>query len=160
VNEKIILGGRTYRTVEDRTTLEQDHWIAGATRNAGSGDWKLRPGESAEAFGSRILSDLMASGKAFLILGGLLLPEDEKVWTPEIGYRTAAEVAALTDPEEKRRANAQLLSVVIGFFVSGLGSWMISGTSSEEGEPGKQTTEIDSESGGRSSGPSPGTTST
>lgn len=145
--ETIQLGKRWYKRV-GVSTLEHDHWLAGHARQAGSDGWAIRPGESHEAFGSRILGDLMANEKAFLLLGGLLMPSDEEVWTKDLARATAAEMARLTDPDEKRIANTELLSLVLDFFVNGLAYWMISETSSEaEGAPAKIEAAASSASG-------------
>lgn len=149
--ETIQLGGRWYKRV-GVSTLEHDHWLAGHLRHAGSGEWMLRPGESHEDFGGRILGDLMASGKAFPVLGGLLMPSDEEKWTREMAQRTADEMAGLTNPEEKRTANLELLSCVMEFFVSGLAYWLTSEGSSEkvDGSGKSGTTTAGSASGEKS----------
>lgn len=146
--ETYKLGGKWYRAISVPRTLEHDHFLAGHTRQAGAADWALREGESHEAFGARILGDMMASGRSFLILGGLLIPCDVEEWTAEVAAKTAHDLSRLTDPEEKKVANAALLGVVLDFFVSGLASWMISGTSSEAvGESGANGEAASSESG-------------
>lgn len=145
--ETIKLGAKWYKRV-GISTLEHDHWVAGHARQAGSEEWMLRPGESHDAFGARILADLMASGKAFLILGGLLMPSDAERWTREGAFRTAAELALVTDPDEKRIANMELLTLVLDFFVRGLAYWMTSETSSDaEGKPAKTEAAASSASG-------------
>jgi hypothetical protein len=131
--------------------LEHDHWIAGLTRQAGAEGWRLRPGEGHEEFGARILGDLMASGKAFPILGGLLMPVACERWTREIGMATAEHLKTISDPEEKKAANSELLTVVMEFFVAGLASWMSSGSSSTEvtgGPAPKNQPRTSSENGG------------
>lgn len=151
-HETIKLGGREYKRV-GISTLEHDHYLAGHARQAGSEQWTLRSGESHEAFAARILSDLMASGKAFPLLGGLLMPADRKApWTVGIAGETARHMAGLTDPEEKRIANTELLSLVLDFFVNGLAYWMTSGKSSPEEVSGSATDPAAaSGSGGQSS---------
>ena len=147
------LGGKWYRAVGTRT-LQHDHFLAGATRQAGSERWMLRPGESHESLGARILGDIMASGKAFDMLGGLLIPVDTEKWTPGVAKETAVHLAGLTDPDEKQLANSALLGLVLEFFVNGLAYWMTSETSStEEGsEPGPIGATTTSASGRESSG--------
>lgn len=149
-SETISLGGVFYKRV-GASTLEHDHWLAGHARQAGSEGWTLRPGESHEDFGARILADLMASGKAFLLLGGLLMPSDQQVWSREMAFKTAAHLASITDPEEKRIANTELLSLVLDFFVNGLAYWMTSETSSGADEPAKSAGAGSSASGQASS---------
>jgi len=151
--ETISLGGLFYKRV-GASTLEHDHWLAGHTRQSGSENWKLRKGESHDELGARILSDLMA-GRGFLILGGLLMPSDQAVWSIEMARRTAQHLAGLTDPEEKRIANTELLSLVFEFFVNGLACWMTSETSSEAtDEPAGTGRAGSSGSGAESSEPS------
>jgi hypothetical protein len=55
-------------------------------------------------------------------LGGLLITEGvaSEDWTPELAVQTAETFKKLTSPEDKERVRDQVLSLLIGFFETGL----------------------------------------
>lgn len=130
MSEIQTLGGRQYRPIHT-STLEHDIAMMLAVRTAGLGEMTLGEGESPGEFAHRIFISLLESGQAFDVLGCLLIPvEIEDVnWTRAIGEQTAAAMRALTDTDEKRSIQSQMVSMVIGFFQSGLTRLTISPSS-------------------------------
>lgn len=119
--EKIELGGRTYVPVKN-STIEHDFWLMGQIRSAGLDEVRINPDEKPEDFALRLLRDVINSGKVFLLLGGLLIPEGTagEDWTPELAGETAGALKKLTAPEDKEKVREQVLSLLIGFFEAGL----------------------------------------
>lgn len=119
--EKIELGGRAYVPVKN-STIEHDFYLMGQIRAAGLDEVHVRPEESPEDFALRLLRDVINSGRVFLLLGGLLIPEGtaSEDWTPELAEETARALKKLTAPDDKEKIREQVLSLLIGFFETGL----------------------------------------
>lgn len=146
--EKIELGGRTYVPVKN-STIEHDFWLMGQIRSAGLDEVHIKPDERPEDFALRLLRDVINSGHVFLLLGGLLIPEGTAFedWTPELADETAGTLKKLTAPGDKEKVREQVLSLLIGFFETGLACLTTSRSYSPgQGRPvsgsgGRETTE-------------------
>lgn len=132
--DKIVLGGRAFAPMAAHT-VKHDAWMMGHVRRAELDEVVVRAGESAEEFGRRFLGEVMASGKACLLLGGLMVPEEvgQAGWTPEVAEETARHVEGLTAAEDKAAVWSLVASMLIAFFESGLASLYRSAASSSEG---------------------------
>ena len=121
--ETIKLGGRDFTPVLI-STIEHDYWLMSKIRAAGLGQVAKREEASAEAFVSRLLAEVIDSGAAFDLLGGLLVPMPltPEGWTPACAIETAAFIKRLTLPVDKAIVQSQMISVLIGFFENGLSS--------------------------------------
>lgn len=155
------INGRAFRAIGE-STLEHDLTTWRIIHEAGLDQPAIREDESPEAFSHRLLSDLIASGKACELLGCLLIPEDTRSedWTPASGHETAVFLSRLTRPDDKRRAQNLVVSALIEFFEQGLVSSKTSAIFSQRGpgEPASHLTGTDN--GERSSASSPDTTTT
>lgn len=165
----VEVAGRRFTAVSD-TSFEQDIWIMQLLQESG-----LR--QMAEKF--NVVSDDLSnvsqeviiaafrSGKLFQLLGAVMV-EDGKEWTLESAKANADFFAKLTSREDKNAMRASIVSVILGFFVSGLLALGTSETSSvrlepvDVQQPEKSPSEAStiSETGELSSGSSPATTQT
>jgi hypothetical protein len=130
----LVLGGRTFRPIGE-STVEHDYLFIGLVRELGLDDPRLLPSETPEQFAMRLLTDVIASGRALDALGYLLTPVDveSEEWTPEIGSETVEFIGKLVDPADKALIRGLTLGFLSDFFERGLGSWALSTASS--GEP-------------------------
>jgi hypothetical protein len=119
--EKIELGGLVYVPVKN-STIEHDFYLMGQIRAVGLDEVHVRPDERPEDFALRLLRDVINSGRVFLLLGGLLISEGtaSEDWTPELAEKTAQTLKKLTAPDDKEKVREQVLSLLIGFFETGL----------------------------------------
>jgi len=156
--EKLSLGGREY--VEATIgPVRHDLFIMQHTRHAGLSP--IADGETPEAYMQRLLASVLSSGRALLLLGGLLWPAGTKPeqWDEELAYATAGHLGGIIDPEEKAKLYAELSRALLSFFENGLGSWVASAASSvAEAEPPPSNSTDATVSGPPSSGPSRATT--
>jgi hypothetical protein len=129
--EVFSLGGRRFVPIGE-STIEHDFNISALLRGARLDEFTAPAGSSPEAIATEILDRVLQSGKAFEILGCLLLPEGMKAedWTPALGAETADQLRGLTAREDKAVITALTVSLIIGFFESGLGLRESSPTSS------------------------------
>ena len=113
-------GGRDFVSV-GVSTLKQDRWFRRLCGEAGLLGVVRGEGEPDDDFALRLLQAIDDSGKAPLLLGGLLVPEGTapEAWTPETAQGTADHVDRLADPEEKSQAYAVLLALLLLFFPNG-----------------------------------------
>ncbi len=135
------IGGRKWREIS-RSTMENDVWLWKHIRDGGIDQVRLQPGEKPEDYAVRLLHEVIASGKVFLLLGGLLLPDGvpDEHWAPERGEETAAFMRKLQDQTDKDAIRHLLINLLTAFFEGGLRSYVNSLTASkaEEGEPAEQ----------------------
>jgi hypothetical protein len=157
--EKLSLGGREY-VHAGVGPLRQDLFLMAQARHAGLTDAALRDGEAPEEFAARLLDSCITSGRALLLLGGMLLPAGSKPedWTEEMAHATAAHLGSVTEQADKVKVQAELVSALLGFFENGLASWIASTRSSPAGEPGRKGESGGTASGTASSENSPATT--
>lgn len=129
------LGGRRWRIIASGR-LKREVWLDRLLLEAKLRDVELQPGESGEQFVSRLLDACILSGKAFELLGGLLLPQEipDEAWTPARAAETAAFLENLQGEREKAAFRAMLVTALLGFFVGGLGSAGRSATASHRRE--------------------------
>lgn len=118
-----LLGGRRFSVIGE-STVEHDLTFMGLLRKAGLDMPTLREGELPKDFATRLLGDLLGSGKACELLGCLLIPEgvESEDWTPELGQETAEHIGHLTSAADKQKVNQLILSALVDFFESGLAS--------------------------------------
>jgi hypothetical protein len=131
VDSKVELGGRSFVAVLE-TTAEHDFLTMGHIRATGLSEAAQRPDESPEDFAVRLVGDLAASGRAFDILGSLLVPEgtESLAWTPKMGAETAAFMRGLTDQRSKNQLYTLTAQLMLAFFQDGLLSFKTSKPSS------------------------------
>ena len=135
------IGGREWKAITN-STLEHDFWTMGQIRAAGLDRVVIEEGERVEEFFLRIQREAINHGRAFLLLGGFLMPAemDALDWSEEIAIATADFFRKLTDSEDKRVVQLQFASMLAGFFANGLASLMTSRKSSEgDGEASIET---------------------
>lgn len=160
--ETLSLGGREYERIEIGP-VRQDLFVMMQARHAGLTDAQYREGETLEAYSERLLASILSSGRALLLIGGLVVEKGKKPtdWDEEMAHRTAGHLGSIVDLDEKKKLYAEIASTIVGFFAHGLGSWIASRRSSgNAGEPEKQTAaSADTASGRPSSTSSEGSTS-
>jgi hypothetical protein len=161
VAEKLHLGGREYRHAGSDITVRQDLFIMMQARHAGLMGCVQHDGEEPEAYAERLLATCLASGRALLLLGGMIVPAASKVedWTEEMAHETAGALGGITDHDEKLELYGAFATTIMVFFKAGRGSWVSSARSSQ-GAPTGSSSMNDTVSGADSSEPSPATTTT
>lgn len=128
------IGGQKWRAVK-RSTIEHDFWLMKHIREAGLDAVRIQPGEKPEEFALRLLHEVIGSGKAFALLGGMLLPDGvpDEHWTPERAEQTAAFLRGLAADEDKAAVKSAIISLLTGFLEAGLRSYADSVTASIAG---------------------------
>jgi|DewCreStandDraft_2_1066082.scaffolds.fasta_scaffold00504_20 hypothetical protein len=128
------IGGQNWRAVK-RSTIEHDFWLMKHIREAGLDAVRLRPGEKPEEFAVRLLHEVIGSGRAFTLLGGMLLPDGvpDEHWSPERAEQTAAIMRSLSADEDKAAVTSAIISLLTGFLEAGLRSYANSVTVSTAG---------------------------
>lgn len=138
--EPLSLGGRRFEYVTD-APVRLDLFVMMHARHAGLTGLSQHENETPEAFVQRMLDSCISSGRALLLLGGLLIPEGKTAadWSEEMAFDTAGHLGRIVEHSEKQKVYTELASVLLGFFESGLGSWIGSPRSSGAGaEPAGQ----------------------
>lgn len=137
LDQGIELQGRMFFPSKD-TTFEQDIYVMSVMQDAGLQEMaakfdvdKLdRLDETAEG----IIIHAFNKGKLFEMLGAVL--EEENVeWSIEDAKDNAAFFSKLRNPEDKKQLRGAIVSVILGFFVSGLLSYKTSQTSLSGSSP-------------------------
>jgi hypothetical protein len=115
------VGGREFRALQT-STLEHDFWTMRHLREAGLDQLRRNPDETAEDFAVRLLHEIIASGKAFLLVGAFLIPANmqDADWTPEVGASSAAFFGSLTGTRDKQIIQAIVVTLLTSFFQLGL----------------------------------------
>ncbi len=118
--ETFTLGGREFRSLS-QSTIEHDMWVVARMRMAGIHEFYQHENETQFAFATRVINELIDSGQALEILGGLLLPAelDPLDWTPKVAAETAAFIRKLTDPEDKNLVQLLISRMLVDFFETG-----------------------------------------
>jgi len=121
------LGGRKLRAIKT-STVAHDVWMMARVADAGIRQVTMLPGETPEAFATRLTGELASSGQVLNLLGGILIFEDREDldWTPAMAAETAAFLGSLTEPADKQMVLSQVASLVAGFFEAGLTSFTTS----------------------------------
>ena len=132
--DHLEIGGQKWRAVK-RSTIEHDFWMMKHIHEAGLDAVRLRPGEKPDEFAVRLLHEIISSGKAFILLGGMLLPETipDEHWTPERAEQTAAFLRGLSADEDKAAIKSSVIWLLTGFLETGLRSYVDSATASTAG---------------------------
>lgn len=121
MQESIKLDGRTFLSISQSLTANQDDYIyvqlrlAGAVEVLTDQDGKTR---TQEKRAEDLLTVLLQSGRNFHVLAGCLT-EEGQVWTRADADRNAARFAGITDMEEKQAMRTSIVRFVIGFFSLG-----------------------------------------
>jgi hypothetical protein len=133
--DRLTLGGRDFEPMTV-TTIEHDFWLMSRIRAAGLDAIEKGAEESPEEFVARIMHQVIDSGSAFEVLGGMLIPAQlpPQEWTPAIADETAKFIRELTDPIDKTKVQSQMIAILIGFFANGLTSLTTSRKSSGQME--------------------------
>lgn len=109
-------------------TAEHDNWVRARTYRAGLHNLEINRGEAYEEFAERILLELCAAEVTFDLIASWLVPVGKtgKDWTPALARETAAYLRSLTDPDDKRRIDDMILTLLIDFFAKGTRSIFVS----------------------------------
>lgn len=130
MSELIKLGGRTYALCQ-QTTVRQDGWVQGLMSQAGVTvlHLQMRAGETALDFANRITRQTVESGLATKIIAGMLYDVEAPLigpWQPAYAEAIAERLDNITEPADKERFQAQLASLVAGFFASAMRQRLLS----------------------------------
>lgn len=122
--EFITISGIKFRSVM-QSTMEHDMWMMAKLRKAGLDELAVKPDETVNDYAVRLLHEVIASGEAMLLLGGLLIPntQGDLEWTPQLAEKSAEILRAVSDPVEKSVIHSAIISMLSGFFVLGIGSY-------------------------------------
>ena len=142
MNEKHVLGGRTFLTIKE-STVEQDFLFLALVKRARLDEVVLEPGESPEDFARRLLEAAVESGAILEILACLLVPVEAaprgrdpgEAWTREMSEETARFLGGLRKPDDKDKIRSLVLSLLIPFVESGIVSLRTSMRSSRAAVP-------------------------
>jgi len=123
MGEVHTLGGHTFEVIGE-STVEHDLRFMGLVRLAGLDLPSMKEGETPAEFALRLLGEILASGHALSMLGCLLVPEGtaSEDWTPDLERETAGFLGRLVQAEDKEKVNRLVISLLVDFFESGLGS--------------------------------------
>lgn len=113
------VGGRTFRT-SAKTTLKQDLYLWAAISEAGLQnvvDDFDKETKSLSAQGEKDMLHAYRSGALFKVMGGVLVEEGIR-WTAAAAERNAEFFEDVDDPEDKKILQAQMVAIVLHFFVS------------------------------------------
>lgn len=130
------INGRKFYPVQI-TTIEHDFWIIRQVREGKLDNLKQGAGEPDEDFAVRAYEDVLASGKAFLLLGALLIEagERDEDWSPAMAEANADFFRTLTAPADKAKMPHLIVTTFFPFFRAGLRSSKLSRTSLSGEEP-------------------------
>ncbi len=116
----VTIGGRQWRSLV-RLTIEHDFWVLNQTEEAGISLY-TKKGEDPGQFAARLLREVIASGKAFLLVGAFLIPDEleDQAWSPALAQQTADFMRKLEGEEDKAILQNAIISLLLGFFEAGL----------------------------------------
>jgi hypothetical protein len=119
--EILVIGGRRWKPLT-KSTIEHDFTTMRHIREAGLNDLRKGAEESYEDYAVRLLHEIIGSGKAFILLGCFLVPEgtQDEQWTAQLADQTAEFMRTLTSDEDKGNVQMAVISMLNGFFLSGL----------------------------------------
>jgi hypothetical protein len=138
-NVVLEIGGRKFRAVTQNLTANQDDFIYVQLRRSGAMDLLRRLGKystvgldwTEDQRGEEMLSLILESQLKPLVLAGCLT-EEGTLWRRESALKNAEFFGAVTDPDDKQILTKCIVSVVVGFFLSGA---LSSGTSRKSSSP-------------------------
>jgi hypothetical protein len=119
--DTIRLDGRTFHSITQAISANQDDYIvahlrlAGALEIVGAKDGRVR---TKEEQAEDLLTAILLSGETHFILAGYLT-EEGKIWTRAEADANAKRFAAITDLEEKTLMRTSVVHFVVGFFAYG-----------------------------------------
>lgn len=120
----VTIGGVVYRELKE-STLEQDAAILQILDGQNLRVLEMKDDEKAEAFVTRIVTELILSGKAFPLLGCFLVPEGVE-WNRDVAKDTGERLRKITDPEDKNKIRNAFIPILRDFFALGVTSIVIS----------------------------------
>lgn len=125
--DAIVIGGRAFKGAKN-STMEHDVFVQGMIAKAKLGRLEMLSGETPEDFALRIFRRAAVNSDVFLLLGGLLLPAElsPAQWTEDVARETAHFLRKLTDENDKKIVQGQILGAIMGFFQKGLAYSVIS----------------------------------
>lgn len=141
--EKHAFGNRIFLSI-DESTVEQDFHLMALVKRAGLDQVIMTEGEDPRAYAERLLDALLASETVLDILACLLVPADRvpkgkepgECWSAEVASDTRTYLSLLRTAEDKQRIFDRVLSLLIGFFESGIVSlWTSAKSSAKETIP-------------------------
>lgn len=132
--DAIVIGGRAFKGAKN-STMEHDVFVQGMIAKAKLGRLEMLSGETPEDFALRIFRRTAINSDVFLLLGGLLLPAElsPAQWTEDVAKETAHFLRKLTDDNDKKIVQGQILGAIMGFFQKGLAYSVISPSFSRPG---------------------------
>lgn len=127
----LTIAGRLFRPAT-KTTFRRDLFVMATTKAAGveAATAGFAVGDDLSKLAESIIVTAFQSGSLFLLLAALL-DEDDVEWTEATAHATAQFFADLSDEDDKRALHSSIVGVLMGFFVSGVGSLATSPTSSD-----------------------------
>lgn len=130
---EIVIGGRKFCQLQN-STFEHDIWMTRKVREAGLAQAFISEDETTDQFAERLTLEVLGSGAALELLGGLFVPDGTvpEAWTPDMARETASFFGRVSDPESKAALRSQIASMLIYFFVNGVASLK---TSLKSGNP-------------------------
>ena len=116
------IGKRRFRSIGENTTLRHDLATQGQIERARVGRLELLPAETAEDYALRIFRTAVTNGDVLLLLGHLLLPDDETEadWDPKMAQEVADFLGSLTLEADKAIVRGILTAALIDFLQAGL----------------------------------------
>jgi hypothetical protein len=127
IMETIVIAGRAFKGAKN-STMEHDVFVQGMIAKAKLGRLEMLAGETPDDFALRIYRRVAFSSDVFLLLGSILFPADLPAaeWTPQIAEDTAQFLRKLTDEQDKKIVQGQIIGAIMGFFQKGLAYSVIS----------------------------------
>jgi hypothetical protein len=137
--DEVLIGGRRFLQVpsEDLTVGQHLHYER-LVAAAGFRDLPSGPGESPEAYGQRLLAEMLRHGDVLLqLIGTVLIPHGRtpKEWTPDMARETALFLSTLPGEENLRQIHQLVAVLYLDFFGHGLASSKSSTSSRGEDRP-------------------------
>jgi hypothetical protein len=148
MKQKIGLAGRDFVPLGE-ATIEHDIEFMRLVTAAGLDDPAIRPGESGDEYGLRIMKQLLDSKVILPLVGCVIVPADlarrgilqrllewfriiprRRAWSLEIMNETAAFLGDLDRSEDKRKVWLIVAEQLIPFLRDGLAPWVASRRSS------------------------------
>lgn len=122
-DEMIQLGGENF-IAQRNGCLEWEIWMQARITEAGLSRITTVKGETADQFAERMIAKALSSGKALVLLGGLMLPEGKSPdeWTPAMAADITRRMGKLRTAEDKEAAKGAIAAMLIGFFQNGFSS--------------------------------------
>jgi len=154
----IKLGGRVFRPVE-HSSIRRRWIVSGLIEQCGIADCAQVEGEDAESYARRLWRRLVDSPQCLALIGAMIIPAErpDRDWTVEMVKETEKFLDSLSSEEDQRTIETIALSLVSGFFESGIDLSRISPSfSTSEAIPsGRTEGASNTESGQQSYGGSP-----